>query len=108
MYDVHVTTTTATATNVSLTGRVKKERKVVETGEFLSFMRRMVRATSRRVADRDIEALAGLQLLRDELDAEMAKAVATLRTPEGGGYSYTDVGRVLGITRQAAQQRFSK
>ena len=95
-------------TNVSVTGKIKKERKVVETGEFLSFMRRMVRATSRRVADRDIEALAGLQMLRDELDAEMAKAVATLRTPEGGGYSYTDVGRVLGITRQAAQQRFSK
>jgi len=103
-----MTTDTATATNVSLTGKVKKERKVVEMPEWFGFMRRMVRATSRRVADRDIEALAGLQLLRDEIDAEMQRAVDALRTEEGGGYSYTDVGRVLGITRQAAQQRFGK
>lgn len=74
--------------------------------EWFKFMRRMVRATSRRVGDRDIEALAGLAFLRDEVDAAMVAAVADLR--EQHGYSWTDVGRVLGITRQAAQQRYGK
>ncbi len=108
MYVVHVATDIAVQTvNQPVTGKPVKERKVVEMPEWFGFMRRMVRATSRRVADRDIEALAGLQMLRDEIDAEMQRAVDQLRSPEGGGYSYTDIGRVLGVTRQAAQQRFS-
>lgn len=99
----------ATATvQQPVTGAPVKEKKVVETSEFIKFMRRMVRATGRRVADRDIEALAGLQMLRDELDAEIQRSVDMLRTPEGGGYSYSDVARVLGTSRQAAQQRFGK
>lgn len=102
------TNQTTEPTTVALTGRVVKEKKVVETHEFIKFMRRMVRATGRRVAERDIEALAGLQMLRDELDAEIQRTVDALRSEEGGGYSYTEIGRVLGVTRQAAQQRFSR
>lgn len=82
-----------------------KDRKTVEMPEWFAFMRRMVRATSRRVGDRDIEALAGLAFLRDEVDAAMVAAVADL---QAHGYSWADIGRVLGITRQAAQQRYGR
>lgn len=103
---IHQTTATEPKA-LDVTGR-KRDRKVVEMPEYFAFARRILRATSRRVADRDIEALAGLQSLRDEIDAEMAKAVDGLRTVEGGDYSWSEIGRVLGITRQAAQQRFGK
>jgi len=95
-----------TATDVSLTGKVRKP--MTESGEFGAFARRILRALGRRVADRDIEALADLAALQTELDTVMQAAVDRLRSDEGGGYSYTDVARVLGITRQAAQQRFSR
>lgn len=85
-----------------------RQPKTVEMPEWFRFMRRMVRATSRRVADRDIEALAGLAMLRDEVDQAIQDAVDHLRTEDGGGYSWTDVGRVLGTTRQAAQQKYGK
>lgn len=77
-----------------------------ETPEMVGMARRIVRAIGRRVGDRDVEALAGLAALQAEVDAVMAETVARLRSPEGGGYSWTDVGRVLDITRQAAQQRY--
>ena len=41
--------------------------------------------------------------LADELDAAIAEAVKGLR---GCGYSWAEIGSRLGITRQAAQQRW--
>jgi hypothetical protein len=77
----------------------------VETDEFGAFVRRVIRAYSRRVADRDIEALAGLADAQREVDEALRLAVANLHA---AGYSWTDVARVLGTTRQAARQRFGK
>lgn len=106
VYDVHMTQTAArTMKQQSLTAR---ESKVVELPEFIKFARRILRAAARRVGDRDIEGLAQLAMLRDEIDAQITEAVLQLRSETGGGYSYTDIGRVLGISRQAAQQRFGK
>lgn len=101
-------TASRTAVHVSLTGQSAKEKKVVETPEFVKFARRILRAAARRVGDRDIEGLTELVMLRSEIDAAIDTAVLNLRSADGGQYSYTDIGRVLGITRQAAQQRFSK
>lgn len=103
-------TETATRTvPLTLTGKpVKRESKVVETPEFIKFARRILRAAARRVGDRDIEGLTELVMLRGEIDAAIDAAVVQLRSVDGGAYSYTDIGRVLGVTRQAAQQRFSK
>jgi hypothetical protein len=78
-------------------------RAVVETEEFSDFARRILRAYSRRVADKDIEALAGLVALRDEVDRAVVQAVSGLH---GDPYSWTEIARVLGITRQAAQQKY--
>lgn len=76
-----------------------------ESDKFGAFARRIIRAYSRRVADRDIEGLAGLVALRDELDLAIAKAVVELH---GDPYSWADIGRVLGLTRQAVQARYGK
>lgn len=58
---------------------------------------------SRRVADGDVEALVLLVDLAEEIDTAMAEAVKGLRAR---GYSWAEIGTRLGITRQAAQQRW--
>ena len=57
----------------------------------------------RSVGDGDIEALALLVDLSEEIDAAMAEAV---KGPRARGYSWAEIGYWLGITRQAAQQRW--
>ena len=62
-------------------------------------------AYSRRAADGDVEALTLMTGLADELDAAIAEAVKGLRSR---GYSWAEIGSRLGITRQAAQQRWGQ
>jgi len=71
----------------------------------------MMRAYARRVTqDRgDIEALAGLVDLSAELEVAMAKAMArAIAGLVASGHSWAEIGRALGVTRQAAQQRYSR
>src|SRR5215207_1672929 len=74
-----------------------------EADEYGAFVRRVIRAYARRVADKDIEGLAGLAALRDEVDAAIRTAVDGLH---GDPYSWADIARVLGITKQSAHDRF--
>jgi hypothetical protein len=82
----------------------KRRRRFVETDDYAAFIRRAVRAHGRRVADGDVEALPGLIALADELDQAITTAVAGLR---GHGYSWTEIADRLGVTRQAARQRWA-
>ena len=75
----------------------------VENDEYGAFVRRVLRAYSRRVGDGDVEALVLLVGLAEEIDAAMAEAVKGLRAR---GYSWAEIGSRLGISRQAAQQRW--
>jgi hypothetical protein len=77
--------------------------RVVENDEYAAFARRVLRAYARRVADGDVEALTLMLGLSAEIDTAIAQAVQGLR---GFGYSWTEIGSRLGITRQAAQQRW--
>ena len=63
----------------------KRRRPAVENHDYGTFARRVIRGYSRRVASGDIEAITGLR---------------------GIGYSWADIALRLGITRQAAQQRW--
>jgi hypothetical protein len=83
----------------------KRLDRVVENPEFAAFAARILRAAARRVADGDVEGLAALVALRSELDAAISEAVQGLRSPKWS-YSWADIARVLGTTRQAAQQRY--
>ena len=81
----------------------KRRRDVVENDEYAAFVRRIIRAYARRIATGDVEALTDMVALSAELDAAIAAAVIGLR---GVGCSWTEIGDRLGITRQAAQQRW--
>jgi len=77
--------------------------RVVENDEYAAFARRILRAYARRVADGDVEALSLMLGLSAEIDAAIGQAVKGLR---GFGYSWAEIGSRLGVTRQAAQQRW--
>jgi hypothetical protein len=80
-----------------------RPRRQVENDEYGAFVRRVLRAYSRRVGDGDVEALVLLVGLAEEIDAAMAEAVKGLRAR---GYSWAEIRSRLGISRQAAQQRW--
>jgi hypothetical protein len=81
----------------------KRRRSAVENPDYAAFATRIIRAHARRIADGDVDALAGLLHLAHELDAATQTAVNGLRT---FGYSWNDIATRLGTTRQAAQQRW--
>ena len=76
---------------------------VPENDDYAAFTRRVLRAYARRVATGDIEALIAMTGLASDIDAAIGHAVAGLRAY---GYSWAEIGSRLGITRQAAQQRW--
>ncbi|GHJ10606.1 hypothetical protein TPA0907_49730 [Micromonospora humidisoli] len=82
----------------------QKRREVVENDQFAAFTRRIIRAHGRRVATGDVEALRDLVALSADLDRAIGDAVIGLRA---FGYSWAEIGSRLGISRQAAQQRWA-
>jgi hypothetical protein len=79
--------------------------RVVENDEYAAFARRVLRAYARRVATGDVEALTLMLGLSAEIDTAIGQAVSGLRQ---FGYSWAEIGARLGITRQAAQQRWGR
>jgi hypothetical protein len=78
---------------------------VTENDEYAAFARRVIRAWGRRVAAGDIDAISDMAAAARELDDAMRRAVAGLRAKE---YSWAEIAARLGVTRQAAQQRWGK
>ena len=87
--------------NTPLTPR--RRSRVVENDEYAAFLRRVIRAYSRRVAAGDIEAITSMARLADDLEDATRQAITGLRQ---FGYSWADIALRLGITRQGAQQRW--
>ena len=81
----------------------KRRTRVVENDEYAAFLRRVIRAYSRRVAAGDIEAITTMTALAGHLEDATRQAITGLRAI---GYSWADVALRLGITRQGAQQRW--
>jgi hypothetical protein len=81
----------------------KRRRRIAENDEYAAFARRVIAAYSRRVAHGDIDAITGMAALADDLDNAIRAAITGLRAR---GYSWADIGSRLGVTRQAAQQRW--
>jgi hypothetical protein len=89
--------------NTALTPN-RRLRPVVENDDYAAFTRRVVAAHGRRIAaNGDIDALAQLVNLGDDIETAVQDAVTGLR---GYGYSWAEIALRLGITRQAAQQRW--
>jgi hypothetical protein len=82
----------------------RRLRPVVENDDYAAFTRRVVAAHGRRIAaNGDVDALAQLVNLGDDIETAIQAAVTGLR---GYGYSWAEIALRLGITRQAAQQRW--
>lgn len=79
-------------------------RTGVENDDYAAFTRRILAAHGRRIAHGDIEGLADLAALSADVDTALVDAVTGLRA---AGFSWTDIGNRLGITRQAAHQRYA-
>lgn len=82
---------------------VNRARAVVENPEYAAFARRILTAYARRIAAGDIESLTLMAELADTIDISIRAAVTGLREH---GYSWAEIGSRLGVTRQAAQQRW--
>jgi len=81
-----------------------RARLVVENDAYAAFAQRILRAYARRIAaSGDIESLTLMIRLADDIDTAIGEAVTGLR---GFGYSWAEIGSRLGVTRQAAQQRW--
>ena len=100
-FDVNETLTSGTPR----TGGPRRRRQPVENDEYARFARRIITAAGRRIAEGDVEGLADLVNLSNDLDAAILNAVKGLR---GFGYSWGDIATRLGISRQAAQQRWGE
>ena len=83
----------------------KRRRPVTENPEYAAFARRVLRAYSRRIATGDVESLTYLISLADDINDAIQQAVNGVWA---AGYSWTEIGARLGITRQAAQHRWGR
>ena len=78
-------------------------RPVVENSDYTAFLRRAIRSAGKRVGGGDVDGLADLLSLAGELDRAIDAAVRGLRE---AGYSWGEIASRLGVSRQAAQQRW--
>lgn len=84
-----------------------KRRREVETRDYIDgFLRRAIAGAGRRLVDADPEDLAALVAARDELNQVIAAAVPAMR--DRYGWSWSEIGRALGVSRQAAQQAYGR
>jgi hypothetical protein len=99
-----VPTTSTSAAGVD--GRLTSKRAKVANDDYGAFARRIAKALAHRVADDgDLDALPALVDL-DELTSQLVVAAVHALRAEPHARSWAAIGRSLGITRQAAQQRF--
>jgi len=82
-----------------------RRSRYVENDEYGAFARRVLRAYGRRIAQGDIDAITELNSLFEEVEAALGRAVLGLRLL---GYSWAEIGRRLGVTRQTAHERWSE
>ena len=80
-----------------------RTRRVVENDDYARFTRRVLAAHGRRIGTGDVEGLADLCRLADDVDTAMTEAVTGLRA---AGFSWAEIAARLGTTRQAAHQRY--
>jgi DNA-directed RNA polymerase specialized sigma24 family protein len=82
-----------------------RRRRRIENDEYAAFARRVLRAYGRRIAQGDIDAITELSTLSGEVEAALGSAVLGLRLL---GYSWADIAKRLGVTRQAVHERWSE
>jgi len=82
-----------------------RRSRPVENDEYGAFARRVLRAYGRRIASGDIDAITELNSLFEEVESALGRAVLG---PRLLGYSWAEIGKRLGVTRQTAHERWSE
>jgi len=90
---------------VTVNRTLTRRRRYVDTQDYAAMVRRILRAYATRVAQADDPDLTEMVELRTILDDLIADAIAGLRSH---GYTWTQIGAALNITKQAAQQRYGR
>ncbi|MGO9784349.1 MAG: hypothetical protein ACLPQY_32000 [Streptosporangiaceae bacterium] len=97
--------TCSTRSNVKASLTPRRRGRVIENDQYAAFVRRVIAAYSRRIAAGDIDAISDMTSTAAELDDAISQAVTGLRA---AGYSWADIAARLGVSRQAAQQRWGE
>lgn len=84
----------------------KRAKRDVSTEDYAAFAARMLRAYGRRVADGDIMDLQDLFEFREAVEEVVTAAVIDMKA--NGSYSWAEIGKAAGMTRQAAQQKYGR
>ena len=79
------------------------QRKFRETSEMAAMASRVIKAIGRRVGEEDASSLVYLMTVQTALDNAWRHAVDGIRET---GSPDKDIAEVLGVTRQAVQQRW--
>lgn len=89
---------------MATTPKRKRSKRYTTDRQYRAMLGRMMRAYERRVGTATMEELTDLVELRTELDAITKRAIGELR--RSGSYTWEEIGTALGVSRQAAQQRY--
>lgn len=89
-----------------LSPKRRKTTREKDNTEYLGFLRRAIRAAGKRVKAEDPSTLADLVKLQAELDAVIADAAKSLHDEHQ--FSWGDIAYELGVSRQAAFQRWGQ
>lgn len=76
---------------------------MTETHDYAAMMGRMLRAYARRVGAGDLHDLTALASFAEDAETALREAVWAQRA---AGRSWAEIGRALGVSRQAAHKRF--
>jgi hypothetical protein len=85
--------------------RSRRPKRTWESPQMAAMVARVSRSMTRRAAEGDVEALTALVQMREAVDAA---TVLSARALHDFGYTWADVGRELGVSRQAALKRFGR
>lgn len=75
------------------------------TADHFGYVTTVEDAACRQGWDQPLDTLASLELIRDQVD--LFERI-TVREARANGSSWAEIGAALGVTRQAAQQRFGR
>lgn len=82
-----------------------KQKQTREAADIAAMLERMMRAMVRRAGEGDLEALRELHRLQGVIGEKVTEAGGAAYAT--GHYSWTDIAGEVGMTRQAARQRFA-
>ncbi len=87
--------------------RAARTPRVVENAEYVAMVRRVLRRLGQRAGE-DPTALRDLAELAADVNAALTNAVDAARNQSTPPYSWSEIGRELGVSKQAAQQRYGE